>query len=78
MARPILYRCPSTGYQIQAFLACEPALPIPADKADRYRAVECLACGRQHLLNIASNRLLAQEGKVYAESRPQAEGFEGC
>jgi hypothetical protein len=41
---PFLYRCPTTGYRVQGFIAEE--LP-----ADTYEAVACTACRRVHLVN---------------------------
>ena len=41
-----LYRCPTTGYQVQGW-----ADDNPQNAAELYQAVTCHACGRVHLVN---------------------------
>ena len=51
---PFLYRCPATGYRVQGFIAEE--LP-----ADTYEAVACTACGRLHLVNPTTGKVLGED-----------------
>ncbi len=41
-----LYRCPSTGYQVQGWVDDNPTNDI-----ETYQPVTCLACGLVHLIN---------------------------
>jgi hypothetical protein len=53
---PFLYRCPTTGYRVQGFIAEE--LP-----ADTYEAVACTACRRIHLVNPTTGKVLGEDDK---------------
>lgn len=33
----------------------------PSDGSKQYTAVECLACGRMHFMNVATGKLLSDE-----------------
>jgi hypothetical protein len=48
MPEPILFRCPSTGMQVQHWLP-----DVPEDKKDCYSSVVCPACTK---LNFIHNR----------------------
>jgi hypothetical protein len=50
---PFLYRCPTTGYRVQGFVAEE----VPADT---YEPVTCTACQRVHLVNPATGKVLGE------------------
>ncbi len=60
MARPFLYRCPTIGSQVQGSVEGE---PHAADERQQYEAVECAACCRFHLVNVATLKLLAEENE---------------
>jgi len=55
---PFLYRCPTTGYRVQGFVAEE----IPVD-SDTYEALTCMACQRIHLVNPATDKVLGEDRK---------------
>ena len=85
MARPLQYRCPTTGYQVNYFLACEPvvqhsaaakALGKEGGKSAKHYAVLCLSCHRQHLINVGSPRLMNDE-RVELVRELQTIPFEG-
>jgi len=54
----LLYRCPNTGLRVQGWLADK-----PAQHGEHYELVNCLACGGQHLVNAATGKTLADDGK---------------
>jgi hypothetical protein len=58
--RPFLFRCPTTGMNVQA-LARESEW-----KLDGYVAQHCVACGGVHLVKPATGKLLSDE----IEKRP--------
>ncbi len=41
-----IYRCPTTGYQVQGWVDDN-----PENETETYQPVTCLACGRVHLVN---------------------------
>ena len=48
MGRPFIYRCPTTGMNVQGWTDDD----HPADGDDnRYQMVTCLACRRFHFVN---------------------------
>jgi hypothetical protein len=51
---PILFRCPSTGLQVQAWLADDPS----GNGGETFEAVTCLACSQVHLINPKTGRIL--------------------
>ena len=55
--KPTLFRCPVTHQLVQHFLA---ETTDDADK-DRYDTVQCLACGRFHMVNVVTGKLLGQK-----------------
>ena len=57
MERPFLFRCPTTGLTVQGMVGAEP----PEDESRRYTGIECTACGRMHLVNVATLKLLSEE-----------------
>jgi hypothetical protein len=50
-----LYRCPTTGQHVQAWLADDGA------DDDVHRALQCLACQRVHLINPKTRKLLGAD-----------------
>ena len=52
--RSFKYRCPNTGALVQGWLADE---PVEAD-AETYRQVTCNACGRTHMVNPKTGKVL--------------------
>jgi len=52
---PFLYRCPNTGYNIQAFDADNP------EEDHTYVQVTCLACAQVHLVNPKTGKVLGAE-----------------
>jgi len=55
--RSVIFRCPTTGKQVQHFLAEE----IGPDDHHRFNAVQCAACGLTHLINRATGKVLGQQ-----------------
>jgi hypothetical protein len=53
-----IYRCPVTGYNVQAV---DPDDPIK-DPKDVFRPVTCTVCGRVHLVNPKTGRALEDRG----------------
>jgi hypothetical protein len=54
--RPVLFRCPTTGEQVQHLIAEEPS----PDDHRRFDTVQCLACGLTHLINRATGKTIGQ------------------
>jgi hypothetical protein len=53
-----LYRCPSTGLNVQGWVADDP----PAERdSETYEAVTCTACTRIHLVNPKTGRTLGDD-----------------
>ena len=57
MAEPILFRCPSTGTNVQHWLADH----VPEDAKDRYAPVVCPACTKMHLIHNSTGKLLGEK-----------------
>jgi len=51
----LVFRCSQTGSNVQIGLA----VPALADQFDAYEAVACPACGRMHLVNKLSGKMLS-------------------
>ena len=49
---PFTYRCPRTGQQVQGWAAAD------LGDGETYEAVTCTACGRIHLVNTKSGKVL--------------------
>lgn len=55
MERQIVFKCPTTGLNVQH------ALPgAPSDGPETHVSVVCPACTRLHLLNSATGKLLGE------------------
>jgi hypothetical protein len=52
-----VYRCPSTGLNVQGWFTDEPA----ANETDSYETVKCLACNQLHLINRATGKTIGQD-----------------
>jgi hypothetical protein len=59
MARPFIFRCKATGLNVQGTIEGD---PLPDDR-NQYQAVACTACGRLHLVNMATLKLLSDENE---------------
>ena len=46
------YRCPRTGLQVQGWAADQ------LTEGEFYEPVTCIACGRVHLINLKSGKVL--------------------
>ena len=55
MAKPIIFRCPSTSENVQHLLEDD-----DSDDED-YEAVECIACAKIHFINKATGKLLGEK-----------------
>ena len=53
-----IYRCPTTGLNVQGWLAAEP----PADEAI-YEPVKCLLCNQMHFVNPKTGKTIGQDDK---------------
>ena len=51
---PFLYRCPNTGQNVQAWIADGPS----HGDHDTYEGILCTACGRLHLVNPKTAKVL--------------------
>ncbi len=58
MASSNLYRCPNTGQMIETSIGTEKS----ADERD-YVPLRCTSCGRIHLVNRVTGKLLAEKAK---------------
>jgi hypothetical protein len=57
---PFLFCCPATGKYVQAL---RPDEQPELDAGDSYVGVKCLACGRLHLVNPATGKVLGGDEK---------------
>jgi hypothetical protein len=53
-----IYRCPVTGYNVQAFVADDPT----KGGEDTFRSVTCTVCGRVHLVNPKTGKVVGDRG----------------
>jgi hypothetical protein len=53
MDRPIVFRCPHTGINVQHRLA-----DVPDDAKDSHSPVACPACAKTHFIHNSSGKLL--------------------
>jgi len=56
VATAFVYKCPNTGFNVQGFIADDPA---PAG----YHPVTCLACTRLHLVDPKTSKVATSERK---------------
>jgi hypothetical protein len=54
---PFIYRCPVTGLKVQGLFADE----VPAEEANVYEPVICLACARVHLVNRSTAKTIDED-----------------
>jgi hypothetical protein len=57
MARPIVYKCPQTGMNVQHWLSDS---PNDAQKKT-HETIVCPACSKLHFINNTSGKLLGQK-----------------
>jgi hypothetical protein len=72
-----IYRCPATGYNVQAFVADD-----PTKGAEAYRSITCTVCGRVHLVNPKTGRVVGDRGLAWGRNRAmdvqnRPQGFAG-
>jgi len=55
-----IYRCPSTGYKVQGFIADDPAKDdSPAERSEgAFRPLTCTVCTRIHLVNPNTGKVI--------------------
>ena len=58
-----LYRCPNTGLRVQGWIANDPT----ERGEDSFEAVTCLACGRVHLVNPQTGKVLGANDDALAQ-----------
>ena len=51
-----IFRCPSTGLNVQGFVA-----DAPAQDADTFEPVHCALCARVHLINPQTGKVVGAE-----------------
>jgi hypothetical protein len=56
MTRPILYKCPQTGTNVQHWLA-----DAPDDVKDAHSPVSCPACANIHFIHNSTGKLLGEK-----------------
>jgi hypothetical protein len=52
-----VYRCPSTGLNVQGWIADDPT----EHEAETFEAVTCTACTRVHLINPKTGKVLGAD-----------------
>jgi len=62
MGRPIIFKCPQTGVNVQHWLTDE---PDPA-ALGRYEPVVCQACTKMHFVHSRSGKLLGSADRASA------------
>ena len=50
-----LFRCPTTGMNVQAWIADDPA------ERDDYEAVTCLACRKTHIVSPKTGKVVGED-----------------
>ena len=53
-----IYRCPVTVYNVQAFIADDPTRGME----DGFESVTCTVCGRVHLVNPKTGKVVGERG----------------
>jgi hypothetical protein len=53
-----IYRCPSTGLNVQGFVA-----EAPQQDSDTFEPVNCTLCARVHLVNPLTGKVVGADGK---------------
>jgi hypothetical protein len=62
MGRPIIFKCPQTGMNVQHWLADTEEGEKEAEK-EAYVSVVCQACNRLHFINSSTGNLLGKAEK---------------
>jgi hypothetical protein len=55
MPKPILFKCPSTGMNVQHWLS-----DAPEDKTDSYSSIVCPACTKLHFIHNRTGKTLGE------------------
>jgi hypothetical protein len=58
MAKPFIFRCPTTGQNVQGYSERDEQ---PPSGQRQYEGVLCLACQQLHIVNPATGRLMSEE-----------------
>ena len=55
-----IYRCPSTGYKVQGFIADDPGKDeVPAKDSERtFSPLTCTVCAQIHLVNPNTGKVI--------------------
>jgi len=64
----LVFRCSQTGSNVQIGVAAPP----PADRADAYEAVPCAACGRVHIVNKTTGKMLSDREDPTCPTLPKS------
>jgi hypothetical protein len=66
MAKPFIFRCPTTGQNVQGYSERDEQ---PPSGQRQYEGVMCLGCQQLHIVNPATGRLMSEEidGSAVAE-----------
>jgi len=56
--KPTLFRCPITGKLVQHFIA---EVASDVEGHEHFEAVECLACGNAHMVNVKTGKVVGQK-----------------
>lgn len=56
MGRPVVFKCPRTGTNVQHWLE-----DVPDDAKDTYTSVICQACTKLHLIHSSTGKLLGEK-----------------
>jgi hypothetical protein len=54
---PLIYRCPTTGLNVQGWFADDPSMT----EGETYETVKCLACNQVHLINQSTGKTLGDD-----------------
>jgi hypothetical protein len=57
MGMPFVFRCLITGQNVRGYSEADAAL----EGEPAYEGVSCLACGRTHIVNPTTGKLLSEE-----------------
>jgi hypothetical protein len=56
---PFVFRCPTTGEEVQGFVAEE----THSDDPDANAPLTCLSCGQIHLINLKTRKIAGEENE---------------
>ena len=64
----LVFRCSQTGSKVQIEVVAAPV----AEHADAYEVVACAACGRLHLVNKATGKMLSDREEPTCPTLPKS------